>query len=176
MNTITQEENKLDKLCKEGYKIIYPNSIDGLDFEVIIKEKHQFSEPTILTPIKESRNCKCFNFYEKLFKYKGFLFLIPYHFMNTSTREYSLRFDKGEASKEFNLEWIHIVSDNNEQRNYTDFYEKINYVLYNPKKDRLVFYIDDEFKTPAAKLAETKKNKKQNLESKLEEDLQSLFD
>ena len=81
--------------------------------------------------------------------------------MNTSTREYSLRFDKGEASKEFNLEWIHIVSDNNEQRIYTDFYEKINYVLYNPKKDRLVFYIDDKFKTSAAKLAETKKNKKQ---------------
>lgn len=99
MNTITQEENKLDKLCKEGYKIIYPNSIDGLDFEVIIKEKHQFSDPTILTPIKESRNCKCFNFYEKLFKYKGFLFLIPYHFMNTSTREYSLRFDKGKQVK-----------------------------------------------------------------------------
>jgi len=96
--------------------------------------------------------------------------------VNTSTREYSLRFDNGEASKEFNLEWIHIVSDNNEQRNYTDFYEKINYVLYNPKKDRLVFYIDDKFKTSAAKLAETKKNKKQNLESKLEEDLQSLFD
>lgn len=99
MNTIVENKSKLDELVQEGYKIIYPNSIDGLDFEVIIKEKHQFSEPTILTPIKESRNCKCFNFYEKLFKYKGFLFLIPYHFMNTSTREYSLRFDKGEASK-----------------------------------------------------------------------------
>ena len=114
MNTIVENKSKLDELVQEGYKIIYPNSIDGLDFEVIIKEKHQFFDPTILTPIKESRNCKCFNFYEKLFKYKGFLFLIPYHFMNTSTREYSLRFDKGEASKEFNLEWIHIVSDNNE--------------------------------------------------------------
>lgn len=146
MNTIVENKSKLDELVQEGYKIIYPNSIDGLDFEVIIKEKHQFSDPTILTPIKESKNCKCFNFYEKLFKYKGFLFLIPYHFMNTSTREYSLRFDKGEASKEFNLEWIHIISDNNEQRNYTDFYEKINYVLYSPKKDRLVFYIDDNFK------------------------------
>ena len=98
------------------------------------------------------------------------------YFMHNGRKEYSSRFDKGEASKEFNLEWIHIVSDNNEQRIYTDFYEKINYVLYNPKKDRLVFYIDDKFKTSAAKLAETKKNKKQNLESKLEEDLQSLFD
>ena len=97
MNTIVENKSKLDELVQEGYKIIYPNSIDGLDFEVIIKEKHQFSDPTILTPIKESRNCKCFNFYDK-------------------------------------------------------------------------------FKTSAAKLAETKKNKKQNLESKLEEDLQSLFD
>ena len=165
MNTIVENKSKLDNLVQEGYKIIYPNSIDGLDFEVIIKEKHQFSEPTILTPIKESRNCKCFNFYEKLFKYKGILFLIPYYFVNTSTREYSLRFDKGEASKEFNLEWIHIVSDSNEQRNYTDFYEKINYVLYNPKKDRLVFYIDDKFKTSAAKLAETKKNKNKILKA-----------
>ena len=176
MNTIVENKSKLDELVQEGYKIIYPNSIDGLDFEVIIKEKHQFSEPTILTPIKESRNCKCFNFYEKLFKYKGFLFLIPYYFVNTSTREYSLRFDKGEASKEFNLEWIHIISDNNEQRNYTDFYEKINYVLYNPKKDRLVFYIDDKFKSSEAKKVDLEKNKKQNLENKLEEDLQSLFD
>ena len=176
MNTIVENKSKLDELVQDCYKIIYPNSVDGLDFEVIIKEKHQFSDPTILMAIKDSWNCKCFNFYEKLLKYKGFLFLRPYHFMNTSTREYSLRFDKGEASKEFNLEWIHIVSDNNEQRIYTDFYEKINYVLYNPKKDRLVFYIDDKFKTSAAKLAETKKNKKQNLESKLEEDLQSLFD
>lgn len=175
MNTIVENKSKLDKLVEDGYKIIYPNAIDDLDFEVIIKEKHQFSEPTILRPIKESWNCKCFNFYEKRFKYKGFLFLIPYYFVNTSAREYSLRFDKGEASREFNLEWIHIVSDNNEQRNYTDFYEKINYVLYNPKKDRLVFYIDDEFKTTKAKLAETKKNKKENLERKLEEDLQSLF-
>lgn len=176
MNTIVENKSKLDQLVQEGYKIIYPNSIDGLDFEIIIKEKHQFSDPTILRPIKDCWNCKCFNLYEKLFKYKGFLFLIPYYFVNTSAREYSLRFDKGEASKEFNLEWIHIVSDKNGQRNYTEFYEKINYVLYNPKKDRLVFYIDDKFKTTAAKLSEMKKNKKQNLESKLEEDLQSLFD
>lgn len=176
MNTIIENKSKLDELVQEGYKIIYPNSIDGLDFEVVIVQKHQFSSSTILNPIKTNWECKALNFYEKLFKYKGFLFLMPYHFVNTSTREYSLRFDNGEASKEFNLEWIHIVSDNNEQRNYTDFYEKINYVLYNPKKDRLVFYIDDKFKTSAAKLAETKKNKKQNLESKLEEDLQSLFD
>lgn len=176
MNTIVENKSKLDELVQEGYKIIYPNSIDGLDFEVIIKEKHQFSDPTILRAIKESRHCKCFNFYEKLFKYKGFLFLIPYHFMNTSAREYSLRFDKGEASKYFDLEWIHIVSDNNDQRNHTDFYENINYVLYNPQKGRLVFYIDDNFKSSAAKRAEVEKNKKQNLESKLEEDLQSLFD
>lgn len=39
MNTIVENKSKLDELVQEGYKIIYPNSIDGLDFEVIIKGK-----------------------------------------------------------------------------------------------------------------------------------------
>ena len=59
---------------------------------------------------------------------------------------------------------------------YAEFYEKINYILFNPQKNSLAFYVDDNFKSSAAKRAEVEKNKKQNLESKLEEDLQSLFD
>ena len=52
MNTIIENKSKLDELVQEGYKIIYPNSIDGLDFEVVIVQKHQFSSSTILNPIK----------------------------------------------------------------------------------------------------------------------------
>lgn len=49
MNTIIESKSKLDELVQEGYKIIYPNSIDGLDFEVEIVQKHQFSGSTILS-------------------------------------------------------------------------------------------------------------------------------
>ena len=176
MNTIVENKSKLDELVQEGYKIIYPNSIDGLDFEVVIEEKYQFSGPAFLNPIKTNWDCNALNFYEKLFKYKGFLFLMPYHFDMTSVREYTLHFNKGEVGKDFNLERIHVVSDNCALRNYSEFYEKINYILFNPKKNSLVFYIDDKFKSKAAQKADLEKNKKQNLESELEEDLQSLFD
>lgn len=74
MNTIIESKSKLDELVQEGYKIIYPNSIDGLDFEVEIVQKHQFSGSTILNPIKTNWECKALNFYEKLFKYRGFYF------------------------------------------------------------------------------------------------------
>lgn len=176
MNTILENKSKLDELVQEGYKIIYPNSIDGLDFDVIVEKENYFSEPTVLSPIKTSWNCKALNFYEKLFRYKGVLFLMPYYFDNSSVRKYALRFDKDGANRDFKLEWIHIISDNHDTRNYTEFYEKINYILFNPKKRRLVFYIDDNFKSHKEKKAEIEKNKKQNLENKLEEDLQSLFD
>lgn len=176
MNTIIENKSKLDELVQEGYKIIYPNSIDGLDFEVVIEQKHQFSGPTILNPIKTNWNCEALSFYEKLFKCKGFLFLRPYHFDMTSDREYTLHFNKGEVGKDFNLKRISVVSDSHESRPYSEFYEKINYILFNPKKSSLTFYIDDNFKSSASKKADLEKNKKQNLESKLEEDLQSLLD
>lgn len=176
MNTIIESKSKLDELVQEGYKIIYPNSIDGLDFEVEIVQKHQFSGSTILNPIKTNWECKALNFYEKLFKYRGFLFLMPYHFNMTSVREYTLHFNKGEVGKDFNLKRISVVSDSRTSHPYAEFYEKINYILFNPQKNSLAFYVDDNFKSSAAKRAEVEKNKKQNLESKLEEDLQSLFD
>lgn len=42
MNTIVKEENKLDKLCQDGYKIIYPNAIDDLGFELEVCEKRHY--------------------------------------------------------------------------------------------------------------------------------------
>lgn len=61
MNTIIENKSKLDELVQEGYKIIYPNSIDGLDFEVEIVQKHQFSGSTILNPIKTNWECRLRN-------------------------------------------------------------------------------------------------------------------
>ena len=143
MNTIIENKSKLDELVQEGYKIIYPNSIDGLDFEVEIVQKYQFSGSTILNPIKTNWECKALNFYEKLFKYRGFLFLMPYHFDMTSDREYTLHFNKGEVGKDFNLKRISVVSDNRNSHPYAEFYEKISgqgetfYHIYNIKDGKL---------------------------------------
>ena len=59
---------------------------------------------------------------------------------------------------------------------YPKFQEKINFILFDPKNLYLVFYIDDKFKSKEAQKEDLEKNKKQNLENELEEDLQSLFD
>ena len=104
-----------------------------------------------------ARKCPGLNLYEKVFKYRDSLFLIPYHFQITSAREYFLSFDKDAATKHFELKYIFITSDEKENSSINEFYEKINYILFNPKTNKLVFYVDDNFKSPQARKAEAKK-------------------
>lgn len=59
---------------------------------------------------------------------------MPYHFDMTSVREYTLHFNKGEVGKDFNLKRISVVSDSRTSHPYAEFYEKINYILFNPQK------------------------------------------
>lgn len=182
MNTIVENKSKLDELCQDGYKIIYPNSIDGLDFEVITEE--WFTTAGLMEThylIEKSSKCSTLNLYEKFFKYKNDLFLNfstlnTSRFSDCSDKKHILRFGKNNAKKEFKLRKLLIVSDSMEFDACPKFQEKINFILFDPKNLYLVFYIDDKFKSKAAQKADLEKNKKQNLESKLEEDLQSLFD
>ena len=120
MNTIVKEENKLDKLCQEGYKIIYPNAIDGLGFDLEIVESYQYSS-TLNTnyPIEIGKECEELNLYEKYFKYRNSLFLVPYNFKKVYDDEsslynqsYILSFDNGKAKKEFKLSKVLMTSDN----------------------------------------------------------------
>ena len=128
MNTILENKSKLDKLVQEGYKIIYPNSIDGLDFEIDVIEKYTFSSDEKFSPIMTAREYPGLNWYEKVFKYRDSLFLIPYHFQMDSAREYFLSFDKDTATKYFGLKYILITSDKKESSSINESYEKINYI------------------------------------------------
>nr|DAF42933.1 MAG TPA: hypothetical protein [Siphoviridae sp. ctHip2] len=184
MNTIVENKSKLDKLVQDGYKIIYPNSIDGLDFEVITEE--WFTTAGLMEThyvIEKSLNCSALSLYEKFFKYKNDLFLnfstlITSKFGDCSDKKHILRFGKSDAKKEFKIRKLLIVSDSMEFKlgDYPKFQEKINFILFDPKNLYLVFYIDDKFKSKEAQKEDLEKNKKQNLENELEEDLQSLFD
>lgn len=171
MNTIVKEENKLDKLCQDGYKIIYPNAIDGLGFDLEIVESYQYSStPNTNYPIEIGKECEELNLYEKYFKYRNSLFLVPYNFKKVYdesslySRKYILSFDNRKAKKTFELENVLMLSDN--PRPYNRFTEKINYVLFNPERKVLVFYLDDNFKTSRARKEEENEKilskKKQN--------------
>jgi hypothetical protein len=181
MNTIVKEENKLDKLCQDGYKIIYPNAIDGLGFDLEIVESYQYSStPNTNYPIEIGKECEELNLYEKYFKYRNSLFLVPYNFKkvyddksNLYNQSYILSFDNGKAKKEFKLSKVLMTSDN--PRTYNRFTEKINYVLFNPERKVLVFYLDDNFKTKKARKEEEYEKILSQKETKLEEDLDSLF-
>lgn len=175
MNTIIEERSKLDELCQDGYKIIYPNAIDGLGFDLEVLEIMQYSSDKKVYPIVIGSKCDALTLYEKHFKFKNTLILMPYKFETTSTREYTLYFDNGKAKKSFNVKRITITSDNTNERPFNEFTEKINYVLFNPETNRLVFYIDDNFQTAQSRKAKAEKNALSQKESKLEADLDSLF-
>lgn len=181
MNTIIEERSKLDELCQDGYKIIYPNAIDGLGFELEVCEKRHYYQEMMqyaskdVYPIVMGSKCEDLTLYERHFKFKNTLFLMPYKFETTSTREYTLYFDNGKAKKSFNVKRITITSDNTNERPNNEFTEKINYVLFNPETNRLVFYIDDNFQTAQSRKAKAEKSALSQKESKLEEDLDSLF-
>lgn len=181
MNTIVKEENKLDKLCQDGYKIIYPNAIDGLGFDLEIIENYQYTSNHHQTihPIVLSKKSEELNLYEKHFKFRNVLLLEPYNFekvydeSSLYSRKYILSFDNRKAKKTFELENVLMVSDN--PRPYNRFTEKINYVLFNPERKVLVFYLDDNFKTSKARKEEENEKILSKKETKLEEDLKSLF-
>ena len=80
MNTIVKEENKLDKLCQDGYKIIYPNAIDDLGFELEVCEKRHYYQEMMqyaskdVYPIVMGSKCEDLTLYERCFKFKNTLF------------------------------------------------------------------------------------------------------
>ena len=93
----------------------------------------------------------------------------------TSNYEYTLYFNNDKATKGFTIKGITITSDNTDERTINRFTEKINYVLFNPETKKLVFYIDDNFQIAQSRKAKAEKNALAKKESKLEEDLNSLF-
>lgn len=181
MNTIVKEENKLDKLCQDGYKIIYPNAIDDLGFELEVCEKRHYYQEMMqyaskdVYPIVMGSKCEDLTLYERCFKFKNTLFLMPYKFETISNYEYTLYFNNDKATKGFTIKGITITSDNTDERTINRFTEKINYVLFNPETKKLVFYIDDNFQIAQSRKAKAEKNALAKKESKLEEDLNSLF-
>lgn len=165
MNTIVENKSKLDELVQEGYKIIYPNSIDGLDFVITIKKRPDYGKDMDISALKKSYECSELKLLEK-FKYRNSLFVVPYDYCNKTVTFYSLSFDKGKAIKVFDLKSIYFVSDETEkQKRELKYLHKVNYILFNPNENALIFYLDDEFKTF---------EQKKKLE--LSNDLKTLFD
>lgn len=154
-NNIIEKTNNLDEFVKRGYKIIYP-----LDKNKSIKTDVIIEVDTGLcvikkSPLKKALYCNKLNLYQKFFSLHNDLFLEPSDFRPEQIERAILKFSNGKFSDEHNINSISIYSRNKYFKINT-FYDKINYILFNPNEKSVVFIIDDNFKTKDSKKLENK--------------------
>lgn len=155
MNNIIEKTNDLDEFVKKGYKIVYP-----MDKNTSIKTDVIIEVDTGLcvikkSPLKKALYCNKLNLYQKFFSLRNNLFLEPSDFRPEQIERAILKFSNGKFSDEYNIKSISIYSRNKYSK-INSFYEKINYILFNPNEKSVVFIVDNDFKTKDNKKLENK--------------------
>lgn len=155
MNNIIEKTSDLDEFVKKGYKIVYP-----MDKNTSIKTDVIIEVDTGLcvikkSPLKKALYCNKLNLYQKFFSLHNNLFLEPSDFRSEQIERAILKFSNGKFSDKHNINSINIYSRNKYFKKST-FYNKINYILFNPNEKSVIFIIDDNFKTKDSKKLENK--------------------
>lgn len=155
MNNIIEKTSDLDEFVKKGYKIVYP-----MDKNTSIKTDVIIEVDTGLcvikkSPLKKALYCNKLNLYQKFFSLRNNLFLEPSDFRPEQIERAILKFSNGKFSDEYNIKSISIYSRNKYSK-INSFYEKINYILFNPNEKSVVFIVDNDFKTKDNKKLENK--------------------
>lgn len=174
MNTILEKDTKLDKLQESGYKIIWPNSIDGLTFQVKIEDFGIWMGPNEkIFPIKSAFNCHDLNILEK-FKNRKSLFLSPHNF-GKAEQFLELRFKRENQLKTYTLTSITVESDSITEERNLKYFKRIKYVLFNAHTGQLIFYIDDNFKTKSEIVSDNHQKRTSEINKQLNKELKSLL-
>lgn len=164
VNTETEKEDKLKSYLTDGYKIIYPNKSN---IQIELKYQKEYSRE-VISQIQKGISCKALNLWDRLFIYRNDLFLSPDSF-GYGTRDLTLSIEV--FSGDFRVYEVTIHNSKTELTQGTEFLERIEYILFNQTNKKIEIFIDDNFKTKAAKKKERIQNEKKKIEQDLDLDL-----